>query len=289
MQKEKLNLDQLIQLFLDYLSHRSSAHTLRAYGSDLAQLSIFLNGNFELSSDRLRDYLRAFAKSPGTRARKLSTLRHFIQFLMSLGHLSFDPVESIDAPIKRKKLPKILNQHQMEELLEQSSFGKTPLRDLAILELLYASGLRASELVNVDLKDIDFGSSQIRVIGKGNKERISLFGNACTKALKDYIHQERIFPKSGDPLFTNSLGVRLTTRTVQNIIKRWTLRCGLPAEISPHKLRHSFATHLLDGGVDLKSVQQLLGHTNLTTTQVYTHVSIERLREAVLKAHPKNN
>lgn len=288
MQEEKLSLDQLIQLFLDYLAHNASIHTVRAYRSDLAQLTFFLDGDFDLTSDRLRDYLRIFAKSPQTRARKLSTLRHFVQFLIRLGHLSVDPTESIDAPITRKKIPKVLNQHQMEKLLEQPVFGKTPFRDLAILELLYASGLRASELVNLDLKDIDFQTYQIKVLGKGNKERLSLFGDPCAKALKDYIYRERTIPKQGESLFTNSFGVRLTTRTVQNIIKRWIFQCGLPLDISPHKLRHSFATHLLDGGADLKSVQQLLGHTNLATTQIYTHISIERLRDAVLKAHPKN-
>jgi integrase/recombinase XerC len=162
------------------------------------------------------------------------------------------------------------------------------LRDRARLELGYGAGLRASELVSVRLTDIDFPGNQVSVIGKGNKERVALFGEACRKALEAYVAKERVAPTSGDPVFTNDQGKALTSRTVQNVIKRWARAVGLPEDVSPHTLRHSFATHLLDGGADLKTVQQLLGHENLATTQVYTHVSIERLRDAVEKAHPKS-
>jgi integrase/recombinase XerC len=156
-----------------------------------------------------------------------------------------------------------------------------------MLELAYAAGLRASELVGLDQTDIDWEGRCARVTGKGNKERVCLFGQTCLTALQDYIALERVGPTQGNPLFTNERGRRLTSRTLQNVIKRWALRVGLPPTVSPHTLRHSFATHLLDGGADLKTVQQLLGHENLATTQIYTHVSIERLREAVGKAHPK--
>ncbi|HWA81868.1 MAG TPA: site-specific tyrosine recombinase/integron integrase, partial [Fimbriimonadaceae bacterium] len=281
-------LDQRIQEFLDHLASRRSAHTVRSYGSDLAQLSAFLGGEFDLSPAKLRLYLRRYGSSPVTRARKLSTLRTFAKYLRQAGHLEIDPTESLDAPIRRKRLPKALSQDQAAELLDQAEAGRTPLRDRALLELMYAAGLRASEVVGVNLKDVDFAEETILVTGKGNKQRVALFGATCKEALLDYMASERTTPAQGDPLFTNKDGRRLTTRTVQNVVKRWALRAGLSPEVSPHTLRHSFATHLLDHGADLKSVQQLLGHESLATTQIYTHISIERLKRAVDEAHPRS-
>lgn len=281
-------LDLAIQRFLDHLAATRSPHTVRSYGSDLAQLSEHLGGRFDLLVESLRGYLRKYGKSPVTRARKLSTLRSFTRYLRSVGMLEGDPTEALDAPYRRRPLPKTLSQHQVEALLDQEPKSKTPLRDRALLELAYAAGLRASELVGVDLADLDFQDLALRVRGKGNKERMALFGETCRAALKDYINGERVTPTDGRALFTNASGGRLTSRTCQNVIKRWARNAGLPPDVSPHTLRHSFATHLLDGGADLKTVQQLLGHENLATTQIYTHVSIERLRDAVNKAHPKS-
>jgi integrase/recombinase XerC len=153
---------------------------------------------------------------------------------------------------------------------------------------MYAAGLRASEVVGANLSDIDFQEGNISVFGKGSKQRMTLFGSTCRAALHDYISAERATPTEGDPLFTNLKGRRLTTRTVQNIVKRWAQQAGLSPTVSPHTLRHCFATHLLDNGADLKSVQQLLGHESLATTQVYTHISIERLKRAVEEAHPRS-
>jgi integrase/recombinase XerC len=183
-----------------------------------------------------------------------------------------------------------MNQHQAEALLENDSVSKTPLRDQVILELLYSAGLRASEVVSLKWDDIQLNSGLLRVRGKGSKDRMAVFGSSCAAAIAEYVRSERvasIAPKE-QPLLTNSAGRSLTSRTVQNVVKRWCLQAGLPPDISPHTLRHSFATHLLDGGADLKTVQQLLGHESLGTTQVYTHISIERLRESVMKAHPKS-
>jgi integrase/recombinase XerC len=281
-------LDELIQEFLDNLAARRSAHTVRSYGSDLAQLSIFLEGNFDLAPGRLRGFLRQYGASPTTRARKLSTLRTFVKFLKQTGRLDHDPTEALEAPIRRKRLPKAISQLQASDLLDQPPAGKTPLRDRALLELMYAAGLRASETVGVNLADLDFKEGALLVRGKGSKERVTLFGQACAEALQEYVRAERVADAGETALFTNDKGRRLTTRTVQNVVKRWALRAGLPPETSPHTLRHSFATHLLDGGADLKSVQQLLGHESLATTQIYTHLSIERLRETVAKAHPKS-
>jgi len=283
-----LPLDGLIQQFLDHLAARRSLNTVRSYGSDLAQLSAFTGGQFDLSVELLRGYLRKAAPTPVTRARKLSTLRSFVKFLKSAGVLTSDPTEILEAPFRRKKLPKALSKTQAGEMLDQEDAGRTPLRDRALLELMYSAGLRVSELVGVNLTDIDFKERTLLVRGKGNKERIAMFGRTATTALRDYMAQERTEPSAGNGLFTNLKGGRITTRTVQNVVKRWALRAGLPPETSPHTLRHSFATHLLDGGADLKSVQQLLGHESLATTEIYTHVSIERLKATVDQAHPKS-
>jgi integrase/recombinase XerC len=281
------SLDDLIQQFLDHLAARRSPNTVRSYGSDLAQLASVLDGKFDLSPERLRSYLRKCAPTSVTRARKLSSLRAFVRYLKAAGRLDHDPTEALEAPIRRKRLPKALSQTQAGELLDQEDAGRTPVRDRALLELMYAAGLRVSELVGVNLSDLDLRGGTLVVRGKGNKERVALFGETAKAALLDYIEGERT-PGKGPALFTNGKGGRLTTRTVQNVVKRWAKRVGLPPDTSPHTLRHSFATHLLDRGADLKSVQQLLGHESLATTQVYTHVSVERLRSAVDDAHPRS-
>lgn len=283
------NLDQLIQSFLDNLASTRSPHTVRSYGADLAQLSSVARTVEDIEPESLNRYLRKFGVTPVTRARKLSTVRTFIKYLRAVGALTTDPAESLEAPFRRRPLPKTLNQHQTEALLDLTADTKTPLRDRALLELAYSAGLRASELVGLNLSDIEWNDQCVKVTGKGNKERLCLFGDTCSQALNDYVRSERTSPNEGDAFFTNKQGRRLTSRTLQNVIKRWALQAGLPPNVSPHTLRHSFATHLLDGGADLKTVQQLLGHENLATTQIYTHVSIERLRTAVGKAHPRGS
>lgn len=282
-------MDDLVQRFLDSLAGKRSPHTIKSYGADLAQLCALTEGEPDFEPETLRQYLRQYGRTPVTRARKLSSLRTFCKYLRQTGNLDHDPTESLEAPIRRKRLPKALSALQTNDLLDQQSAGETPLRDRAMLELMYAAGLRAAEVVSLKLEDINLSTGEIRVFGKGSKERISLFGQACREAIQEYIQAERTEPSIvPPPLFTNPKGTHLTTRTVQNIVKRWALRAGLPPETSPHTLRHSFATHLLDGGADLKTVQQLLGHESLATTQVYTHLSVERLRETVRKAHPRS-
>lgn len=291
-------LDSAIQRFLDHLAVRRSPNTVRAYGSDLAQLSSFLSGRLDLSSDRLRGYLRKHSSTPITRARKLSTLRAFVRFLKAIGVLDSDPTEILDAPFRRKRLPKALSQSQAVALLDQNpqvtagkkvSSDRHIRRDRAILELMYSAGLRVSELVSIDLPDVDFRNRAVRVVGKGSKERVVLFGRTADASVQEYMQGERVFPTTGAPLFTNPKGGRLTTRSVQTIVKKWAKQAGLPPETSPHTLRHSFATHLLDNGADLKTVQQLLGHESLATTQIYTHVSVERLRKTVDESHPSSS
>ncbi len=281
------DMDQHIQRFLDHLRARKSEATMRAYGADLSQLAELTGGHFIFETDTLRRYLRKYGSTPRTRARKLSTLRTFSKYLRSTKVIDRDPTEPLEAPFRRRNLPKSLNQPQAANLLDQQDVGRTPKRDRAILELIYSAGLRAAETVGLDLPDLNFNEQSLRVVGKGDKERVTFFGGAAARALQDYIEGERQTPVANDALFTNDKGGRLTTRTVQKIVKRWALAVGLPPDTSPHTLRHTFATHLLDGGADLKTVQQLLGHTSLATTQIYTHVSIERLHETVQKAHPK--
>lgn len=283
-------LDDWIQRFLDHLRATRAVHTVRSYGVDLAQLSIHLDGQMELTPDRLRGYLRAYAPKAGTRARKLAAIRGFCRYLRQAGALQLDPSEELEAPFKRRRLPKALSQHQAESLLDQDAKSKSPLRDQALLELLYAAGLRCSEAIGLDIDDIDFEARQARVTGKGNKQRVAVFGETACEALRAYVLGERVPPSDGPrrPLFTGPSGRRLTQRTAQNIVSRWARQAGLPPEVSPHTLRHSFATHLLDGGADLKTVQQLLGHESLATTQIYTHISVERLRQTVLAAHPRS-
>ncbi|MBS1726718.1 MAG: tyrosine recombinase XerC [Armatimonadetes bacterium] len=280
-------MDQHIQHFLDHLRARRSEATVRAYGADLSQLAEFTDGEFSFDTETLRRFLRKHGGSPRTRARKLSTLRTFAKYLRISEVIDRDPTEPLEAPFRRRNLPKSLNQPQTVDLLDQGDVGRTPKRDRAILELIYSAGLRAAETVGLDLGDLQFSENSVRVVGKGDKERITFFGGAAARAVQEYVEGERVLPVANDALFTNDKGGRLTTRTVQKIVKRWALAVGLPPETSPHTLRHTFATHLLDGGADLKTVQQLLGHSSLATTQIYTHVSIERLHETVQKAHPK--
>jgi len=280
-------LDDQLQSFLDLLATRRSTHTVRSYGVDLAQLASIV-GEGDLTTEAVRAFLRRYGTTPVTRARKLSAVRTFCKYLLQIKAIPSDPTEPLEAPVKRRNLPKSISQQQASELLDQNATSKTPLRDQALLELIYAAGLRASEVVGIDLPDLRLGEGMVQIRGKGNKERLCLFGDTCRQAIEAYSMHERVQPAAGNPLFTNPKGGRLTTRTVQNVVKRWARNAGLPPDISPHTLRHSFATHLLDGGADLRSVQQLLGHESLATTQIYTHVSIERLRDVVRNAHPKS-
>ncbi len=273
--------------FLDRLAASKSPHTIRAYGGDLQRLLSLASSPSDLTETVILRWLKINQPDPRTRARRLSAFRTFAKHLKQMGVLDRDPSEAIEAPQRRKTLPKALSQHQASALLDQGDVGKTPLRDRALLELAYSAGLRASELVSINLADLDLKECELVVMGKGSKERTALFGETAGSALAAYITGERV-SGLGDPLFTNQRGGRLTTRTVQNVIKRWAMQAGLPPDVSPHTLRHSFATHMLDGGADLKTVQQLLGHESLAATQVYTHISIERLREAVTEAHPKS-
>ncbi|HWP31146.1 MAG TPA: tyrosine recombinase XerC [Fimbriimonadales bacterium] len=285
-----LSLDEAIERFLSSLKSWRSKNTLRSYGSDLAQFSSLCDESRiksleKISPEIIRLYLRRYGKSPVTRARKLCSIRSFTKFLVQNGLIEKDPAWGLESPIRRKRLPKDISPEQAIELVTLSR-GKHPFRDQAILELLYGAGLRASEVVRINLQDLDLKEKCVHVHGKGSKERIAIFGEPCAQAIANYLLYER---KDADSsaLFINDRKKRLSQRAIQRIVERRRALVGLSREVTPHSLRHSFATHMLTGGADLKTVQQLLGHESLETTQIYTHISIEKLREVVAKKHPR--
>ena len=228
-------------------------------------------------------------------ARKLSAIRSFFGFLERSGLIRGNPAADIGTPKLEKYIPNYLSVDEMFRLLERPK-GRNPreLRNLAILELLYSCGIRVGELVGLNLSSLDFDERLLRVVGKGDKERIVPVGRRALKAVEDYLESTKSLRRGGEtgrekvPLFINLRGGRLTARSIGRIIKRYALESALPFGVSPHSMRHSFATHLLDGGADLRSVQELLGHASLSTTQKYTHVSLERLMEVYDKAHPRS-
>lgn len=282
--------------FLKFLEieRNASRYTIQNYQIDLQGFLNFLNGKAANDIDYLeiRKYL-AFLKEKNYEkssvARKLASLRSFFKYLARENFLKSNPAAGIQSPKRDKKLPECLQVSEIEHLLDAPN-GKTweERRDKAIMETLYSSGIRVGELAGLSDEDIDLFSGQIKVRGKGKKERIVPLGSIAAKAIQHYMEMR---PKpdlrSKNALFINRQRTRLTDRSVRRVLNKYVKRIGLKRDISPHMLRHSFATHLLDRGADLRSVQELLGHENLSTTQIYTHVSTKRLREAFQNAHPR--
>lgn len=285
---------------------RYSEETARAYGADLDRFAAFWEGDFgETNGSRaplsrvdtlaIRSYMaslhRAGLKNRSI-ARHLSTLRSFLRWACREGHLSENPARGLPSPRLPRTLPRALTLPDTEGLLAADPEVPFPERDRALFELLYAAGLRVSEAAGLDLEDVDFGSRLVRVLGKGRKERIVPFGEEAEDALRAYL-PARSERRAGDgeeaeePLFVNARGGRLTPRSMARLLKSRLRAAGLPADISPHALRHTFATHLLQAGADLRAIQELLGHSSLSTTQKYTHLDIARLREVYRQAHPK--
>ena len=300
-----------MERFLDYLrvERNASAHTLRSYGGDLEQFRNFLLSS-ELHVDRksgdvavekidhlaIRAHLshlyRGHRKS--SLARKLAAQRSFFKYLVEEGLLAQSPAEIVATPKQEKPLPTFLPVDEVFSLLETPDKSTTwGARDRAILETLYSCGIRVSELVGLTDGDIDFTLGILKVYGKGQKERIVPIGEKALTAIREYLPQRdgmmaRLHaPGSNAPLFINRRGGRLTTRSVARILQKHILRCGLLRKVSPHALRHSFATHLLDAGADLRGIQEMLGHVSLSTTQRYTHVSVDKLMEVYDRAHPR--
>lgn len=301
MEKSNNNLLNLMLEFLKYLKDEKnySKLTVINYGKDLKLFLQFLK--IEKITDikkidykLMRSYLSFLYEkeySKKTIARNISTLRSFFKYLLKENHIKQNPMTLIQNPKPDKKLPKVLYTNDLEDLLKipdiNTSLGQ---RDSAILEMFYSTGIRVSELVSLKIKDINFYDRRIKILGKGNKERYVLYGSVLSEKLNCYLKDGRIkLNKNGsDYLFLNKNGGNLTTRGVEKILDNIVKKSNLKYHISPHTLRHTFATHMLDNGADLKVVQELLGHENLATTQIYTHVSNERLREVYLKSHKRS-
>jgi integrase/recombinase XerC len=292
------SLVQQIQQFTAYLRTERdvSPHTLAAYGSDLTQLLAFAlweKGESVSAGDMdhllLRRYLAGLSKDTkkSSIGRKLATIRSFFRYLLRRGVISKNPAELIATPKKEQQLPFHLDIDQATALMEApDDLQKYALRDRAVLELLYSSGLRVSELTGLNISEIDLVSGMARVTGKGGKERIVPVGSRARDAVLAYLEQRHDEPDK-DVLFLNSRGTRINRRSVARIVDAHVMRIAAFKRISPHTLRHTFATHMLEGGADLRAIQELLGHASLSTTQKYTHVSLDRLMEVYDKAHPK--
>jgi len=301
-------VEQYIKEFTDYLvaEKNASPHTLKSYLNDISQFEGFLkqSGHAEESSnpkidsiDRLaiRSYLgflydKKFSAS--TMRRKLSTLSSFFRFLCREGYLQNNVVKSVPAPKMESKLPSFLSVDEMFRLIDlPEGEGFLAIRDRAMLELFYSTGIRISELVSLKAEDIDRTTQMVKVLGKGGKERLLPFGKKCVVALEEYekVRSDKIiFTKvNSEYLFLNHRGKGITTRGVRKIIGKYVTTGNFSGKVSPHSIRHSFATHLLEGGADLRSIQELLGHASLSTTQKYTHLTIDKLVETYDQAHPR--
>jgi integrase/recombinase XerC len=315
-----------LKAFLRFLAlnRNVSSHTLRAYESDLTQFIGFVAAQADLKKRDLdpsqldRHALRGFladllkqGQSRATAARKLAAVRTFLRYLRRETIIDDDPGSLVATPKRDIRMPAHLSEAEMTALLEAPA-GDTPLsrRDRAILELFYASGLRVSELAGLDMDDVDVGSKRVRVLGKGRKERLVPFNTSAARAIRDYVkdraaivgqarqrgearparHSERAraaHARPRDPVFVNFRGTRLTVRSIDRIVRKYVAASSTRMGISPHALRHSFATHLLQRGADLRAIQELLGHANLSTTQRYTHVNAAQLLDVYRKSHPR--
>jgi integrase/recombinase XerC len=299
-----VKLDDATAGFLSYLTteRRASPNTVKAYGRDLAGLLTFLQtpGRPRVDDIRridvylLRGWLGQLARTqaPSSIARKVAAVRSWMRWLRRRGHLKASPAEQLASPKVRRPLPTFLSVDLAKEVVELPDGSPTGLRDRAVLELLYGCGLRVSELVGLDLACLDLASATLRVLGKGNKERLVPIGGPCVTALRAYLEVRASFanPKTGaiDPraLLLSPRGGRLGVRRVQELVRQYGILGAGRADLHPHALRHTCATHMLDGGADLRSIQEMLGHASLSTTQRYTHVSMEHLLKAYDAAHP---
>lgn len=289
-------MNELLESFIKHLSDERnySEHTVKAYRGDLENFRDFLLKEEKKIEDADVASINAYVStlygknSPASVERKISAVRSFFSYLVRKGIVAQNPAKLVRTPKKEKHLPVFLSVDEVFNLVDVKDPKKSPLRvrDRAILELLYSSGLRVSELAGTTLADLSMGEAIIRVRGKGNKERIVPVGSKALSALGEYLDiREKLKPAS-DRIFLNSRGGGITTRSLARIIKKYGLVSGISKNVSPHVLRHSFATHLLAGGADLRAIQEMLGHASLSTTQRYTHLSVERIMEVYDKTHP---
>jgi integrase/recombinase XerD len=296
-------VESLIQEFIDYLGHEKGLadNTLESYSRDLKQYYGFLSGDSPAAPSLANAsqstivaylmYLRKQGKATATIARRLAALKAFYQFLVKENYVAQDPTDDLSSPKLERKLPKVLTVEEVERLLAQpdtsNPVGK---RDKAMLELLYATGIRVSELVNLNVMDVDLREGFIRCMGKGSKERVVPMGEIAISALCSFLDNARL-KVIADPkekaVFVNHHGKRLTRQGFWKIVKKYAAQAQIRKEITPHTLRHSFATHLLENGADIRAVQEMLGHADISTTQIYTHVTKDRLKDVYAKSHPR--
>ncbi len=293
------NMEKCLDAYLDYLRlvKNASEHTLTAYSADVAGFLRFTReSTAPLDQMLVRRYLarlQAEGQAKATMARKLAALRSFFGYLCRHELIKSDPTEGIRAPRLGRRLPKVMSEEAVARLLEAPDpTSPEGLRDRAILETLYATGLRVSELLSLTVDDVAEGSDEIRVVGKRNKERVVLIGNSAREAISAYLAHGRSKLAAKSETQTNALflghrGTRLVASSVLRLIDKHIMAVSGSLKISPHTLRHCFATHMMNHGADLRSVQELLGHANVSTTQIYTHVSQERLKEVYDRAHPR--
>ena len=288
-------MDDLIKEYLDYLEfeRKYSLYTVDNYDKDITAFKEFLISKKishfnKVDFKIVRDYMvNLYNKKYNNKTicRHISSLRNFYKFLLSNNYVSNNPFELVSNPKLEKKLPNFLYYNDLEKILEvPNEEEKLGIRDELIIELLYATGVRVSELVNIKVSDIDFKEKQIRIFGKGKKERIVLFGDKSLELLNKYLDERE---NDSEYLILNNRGAKITERGIRLILDKNVKKSGIKSHVTPHTMRHTFATHMLNEGANLLTVQELLGHENLATTQVYTHVSNERLRNVYLNAHPR--
>lgn len=289
-------IDDLINKFTEYLiiDKKYSENTIKAYNNDLKKFKNFFKNKDinKINETNIREYLKYLNKENNdarTISHNISTLRSFYKFLLIEKKVNKNPMEYIELPKTKKSLPKTLSIEEIDKLLDIKLKDSFAYRNKAMLELMYSSGLRVSELVNVRIHDIDTSNCIIRIMGKGSKERIVPLGDYAIKYIELYLkeHREKLIKRElNDYLFLNNHGKKMTRQGFFKILKQIAKEKGIKTEFSPHTLRHSFATHLLNGGADLRSIQEMLGHSDISTTQIYTHVSKEKLKENYNNFHP---
>lgn len=293
-------MEEIVDTFLDYLTVERglSRHTRAAYERDLANYVAFLHrmGIASLSSAG-KDHIAAFLfslqqakRAPATVARHLAAIKAFYRFLVTEGMAPTNPAAEIASPKPRSRLPGVLTVGEIEQLLDAASPTTIlGMRDRAILETLYATGLRVSELTGLNVEDLDLTGGVVRCLGKGGRERIVPIGSICARYVGLYLDRARpvLDRRFNRRLFLNRQGGTLTRQTVHKLIYRYAQQAGITKRVGPHTLRHSFATHLLDNGADLRVVQEMLGHADISTTQIYTHLTLRKLRNVYLQAHPR--
>lgn len=294
-------MDNLVREYIDYLKIERglSENTLESYGRDLRQYLVYLKTNNITSLSETTKttiitylfYLQKKGKASSTISRNLASIRSFYQYLVNEQYIKKDPTLNLESPKMEKRLPKVLTVKEVDLLLKQPDIREPlGLRDKAMLELLYATGIRVSEMISLNIDNINLEMGYIRCMGKGSKERIIPVGNIATRYLREYLagsRQTLLKDSSEQALFVNHYGNRLTRQGFWKIIKAYAQKANINTKITPHTLRHSFATHLLENGADLRSVQEMLGHSDISTTQIYTHLTRKRIREVYEKTHPR--